>query len=183
MSVDDYRDRGEAILRDAHPANDTDPLLVAGEAPEPVIPGVVPDHTRSADEPPSEEPKRKGPLLGANRRRGSGVRALTKSDRERIVGLYVSIGFGVMMVNQPVARTIAEQSEACADAWIDLARENDSVRRALLFVIEGGAWGAVFVAHMPIMLALLPEDFRRTYGLMVPGTRIPDSPEGDGGPQ
>jgi hypothetical protein len=181
MSADGSRERGEAIFAAADAGREPDPLLSAEPVQDgPLLDAPIPDHTRSADAPtPPEEPrKRKGLGLGQNRKRASGVRQLTKSDHEKIEGIYITLGFGVMLVNQPAAQTIAEQATPCADAWVNLARENDGVRRALLFVIEGGAWGAVLVAHLPIVFALLPEEFRNTYRFLVP--RIPDSPEGNG---
>lgn len=181
MSADGSREQGEAILAAAAAERDPDPPLIAEPVTEggPLLDAPIPDHTRSMDATPPEEPKRrKGLGLGANRKRASGVRQLTKSDHEKIEGLYITLGFAVMLVNQPAAQTIAEQATPCADAWTNLARENDGVRRALLFVIEGGAWGAVLVAHMPIVFALLPEEIRNTYRFLVP--RIPDSPEGNG---
>jgi hypothetical protein len=183
VSGDGSRERGEAILAAADAGREPDPLLSAEPVSDgPLLDAPIPDHTRSVDAPtgpPPEGPKkRKGLGLGQNRKRASGVRQLTKSDHEKIESIYITLGFGVMLVNQPAAQTIAEQATPCADAWVNLARENDSVRRVLLFVIEGGAWGAVFVAHLPIIFALLPEDFRNTYRFLVP--RIPDSPEGNG---
>jgi hypothetical protein len=186
VSTEDYRERGEAILRSAGRGPDEDPLLTAAPVPPDTPPPfptepVVPDHTRSqSPEGPTEPPKapRKGFSLGTNKRRGSGVRALTAKDRDKIVGLYVTVGFGVMMFRPPTAQVIATQAEPCADAWMELARENDGVRRALLFMIEGGAWGAVVVAHMPIVFAVLPEEFGKAYSFLTP--KIPDTPEGDG---
>lgn len=181
MSTEGYKERGEAILAAAGADRTEEPLLAAEPVPDgPLLGPPIPDHTASADAPtvPPEEPKRRGLGLGANRKRASGVRQLTKSDHDKIEGLYITLGFGVMLVNQPAAQVIAEQATPCADAWVNLARENDGVRRILLFMIEGGAWGAVFVAHLPIMFALLPKEFRETYAFLVP--KIPDSPEGNG---
>lgn len=182
MSESDSRARGEAILAAAEADKTPDPLLAATPVEDgPLLGPPIPDHTRSMDAaptPPEEPPKRRGLGLGQNRKTRSGVRQLTKSDHEKIVGLYVTIGFGVVLVNQTAGQTIAEQAESCADAWVNLAKENDGVRRGLLFMIEGGAWGAVLVAHLPILFAVLPAEFRETYKFLVP--RIPDSPEGNG---
>jgi hypothetical protein len=185
VTTEDSRERGEAILAaaQAERGDGDDPLLAAEPVPDsgPLLGPPIPDHTASVDakHPGGPEgPKRRGLGLGANRNRGSGVRQLTKSDHDKIEGLYITLGFGVMLVNQPAAQVIAEQATPCADAWVNLARENDGIRRILLFMIEGGAWGAVFVAHLPIMFALLPKEFRETYAFLVP--RIPDSP-GDNG--
>jgi hypothetical protein len=60
---------------------------------------------------------------------------------------------------------------------VELSKENDGVRRALLFLIEGGAWGAVIVAHAPIALAMLPPSLASQYNFLV-AKNPPDSPDG-----
>ena len=176
---DERTARAEQILAQAS-AEKTDPsLLTAEPAPNGPIPQPVPDHAASQDEPTEagKPPKARAfSKLGANRKRGSGVRALVTADRDKIVGLYVTCGFAVMMVKPEAAKAIAESAERCADAWVELAKENDAVRRAVLFIIEGGAWGAVIVAHMPIALALVPENVARQYNFLLPA--VPDSPDG-----
>ncbi|HEY1706408.1 MAG TPA: hypothetical protein VGG75_42590 [Trebonia sp.] len=44
------------------------------------------------------------------------------------------------------------------EAWEELARTNVRIRRFLLSVMTGGAWGALFMAHAPIVLAVLMKD-------------------------
>lgn len=142
--------------------------------PEPVEP-FGPDHTvttedvvkerlaadginppKTAEKNPPRGAKRFG--LGANVKRNSGVRALTKDDRDKIAALYTFGAAGVMPFRMKTAQIMAESADSCADAWMELAKKNDGVRRALLMLVEGGAIGAVVAAHLPILMSLLPEN-------------------------
>lgn len=157
-------------------------LLTSSPAPEGPLAQPVPDHTASGELPPADQPPkaaRARPFskLGTNKKARSGVRALTDKDRDKIVGLYVTSAMAVMMVRPPVAQVMAEQADTCADAWVELSKENDGVRRALLFLIEGGAWGAVIVAHAPIALAMLPPSLASQYNFLV-AKNPPDTPDG-----
>lgn len=182
---DGSREHGEELLakagRDVTDFGVDPSLLTAAPAPN----GPIPDHTLSGDDAPPAPPeigkKRRGPLgsLGDNRKRASGVRQLTNADQDKIVGLYVTVAMGVMLVKPDAAQVIATQAEQCAAAWRELAKDNDSVRRALLFLIEGGAWGAVMVAHLPIVVAFLPEETRKLLSFVSP--TIPDEPPGNQG--
>jgi hypothetical protein len=131
-----------------------------------------PDHTRSTEDvvkeklaadginPPKtaeRNPPRRARGLGQNVNRNSGVRQLTKDDRDKIAALYTFGAAGIMPFRMKTAQAMAESAETCADAWVDLAKKNDSVRRVLLMLIEGGAIGALFAAHLPIIMTLLPE--------------------------
>lgn len=44
------------------------------------------------------------------------------------------------------------------EAWEEIAKVNPRVRRILLKLIEGGAWGQLFMAHAPILLAILMKE-------------------------
>lgn len=44
------------------------------------------------------------------------------------------------------------------EAWEDLARTNPRIRKVLLKMIAGGAWGQLLMAHAPVLLALLMKD-------------------------
>lgn len=49
------------------------------------------------------------------------------------------------------------------EAWEELARVNPRIRRFLLKVIAGGAWGQLVMAHGPVLLALLMKDSIRKH--------------------
>lgn len=85
------------------------------------------------------------------------VRPLTKKDKEKIAGTYGMLALASMPFNQRASIALMEQSEACAEEWVKLAEVNTSVRRVLLMFLEGGMWGGVVLAHVPIMAGILPE--------------------------
>lgn len=97
--------------------------------------------------------------LGNNKKVRSGVRKLDEKDREKIASLYVFAAMPLQAFKPKVAAAMAAGADKCADAWMELAQENDTVRRTILMLIEGGVWGKVFIAHTPILLAALPNDF------------------------
>lgn len=96
--------------------------------------------------------------LGNNTKPRSGIRALTTDDRDKIANLYVVAGMGLMAFREDTALALANSADACADAWMDVAKKNDRVRRVLLAMVEGGVWGKMFMAHLPILLTLVPDD-------------------------
>lgn len=119
-------------------------------------PPIMPD----TDTPPPKPPpniKRRGWRLGLNKKRASGIRALNTKDRDKLSQLYVLSAMGLMPFKPEAAKVVAKSADPCADAWIELAAENDAVRRAILAMVEGGAIMKVTAAHMPIVLALLPK--------------------------
>jgi hypothetical protein len=95
--------------------------------------------------------------LGTNKKTRSPVRKLTVTDRDKIASLYTFGAMGLMSFRPQAAQVMAESADKCADAWMELADQNDSVRRALLAIMEGGVWGKIFAAHLPILVALIPE--------------------------
>lgn len=124
-----------------------------------------PDYTNTQnpdDEAKKEKAKPKGKKpfggLGANKQARSGVRQLTNKDKDAIASLYAYLAMGLMPFRPTTASKVAECADQCAEAWYDLARENDAVRRAILAIIEGGAWGKIVAAHLPIMLTLIPDN-------------------------
>ena len=118
-----------------------------------------PDPSLTTELPKPEKPAGKSALgnLGLNTKPRSGIRKLTGDDREYIVNSYVMFANMARGFHPRFATALAEQSEFCADAWMELAEKNDSVRRNILAFIEGGGWGKVFVAHVPVLMAVLPE--------------------------
>lgn len=72
------------------------------------------------------------------------------------------------------------------EAWDELACTNPRIRRFLLKMIAGGAWGQLFMAHAPILLVVMMKEPVRG---LIPFSRIlmsmaepdDDTPEGEGG--
>lgn len=97
--------------------------------------------------------------LGNNTRPRSGVRQLGASDHAWIQGKYLTVSRVARPFHPNFADAMEQQSEMCADAWMNIAAKNDKVRKQILAAIEGGAWGELILAHSPIFMALLPERF------------------------
>lgn len=68
--------------------------------------------------------------------------------------LYGTIGMSLYPFDPQCATTILENSETMAKSLEDLAKENAAVKRVLEKLAETSAWGTVFAAHAPMVLAL-----------------------------
>lgn len=133
----------------------------------------VPDHTASADggEPAAaaeDRPKKR--LLPGSRDTGSRDQRRINGRPQReprekkplppiprngfvpdIERLYVAIGLGIMPFDVELASKVTEIAHPAAEAWDELARKNEVVRRALVAILETGAWGKVLAAHAPLV--------------------------------
>lgn len=49
----------------------------------------------------------------------------------------------------------SEDDVTVGEAWEEIARTNPRIRKFLLKLISGGAWGQLFMAHAPILLAVI----------------------------
>lgn len=154
------------------------PIMIAGQEFQPAQPVAepVPDFTATAGESTPEDKPKKGarPKLGQGRQRGSGVRQLNKADLDQLRALYATAGVALMPFNAGAAVALTSGADECVDTWDELAKQNDSVRRALLAMIEGGAWSRVFMAHVPIVLAFLPGHVRNMLPLDEPQEQTTD---------
>lgn len=106
-----------------------------------------------------------------------------RSLREAILELYTGAQMLASMADPPTAEIIRVQKEACADAWVILGRRDRRVKALLVKLTTGSAWGAVFMAHMPIVLPLLMRKGILPGGALfggAPFNAFPDTP-GDGG--
>lgn len=88
----------------------------------------------------------------------SSVRALTQADQDKISEYYVYFAMGVAPFRMATAQAITEQSDACAAAWMEMARKNVKVRKMIVGALEGGATGKLFFAHLPILISITPMD-------------------------
>lgn len=141
----------------------------------------APDHTASRTVPPGV--KRALGKLGTNKKPRGGPRQLTSDDINRIEEYYDGIAWAMTMYKPAVADAISDTIELgsddekreitraryCAEAWGDLAKENDSVRRVILMLVETGVWSKVAMANLPILVAALPDDaLSRLMGRIIP---------------
>lgn len=72
--------------------------------------------------------------------------------------LYKRAGRVVKAMDKDIGTAIIECAEDCGEAWDELARTNPRIRRTLMKMISGGAWGSVIMAHLPIVLAIIMKD-------------------------
>lgn len=105
---------------------------------------------RGQDEPPNS--KAKGRVRQSVPRWQKGVIAagMTK--------LYKRTGKIIKAMDRDIGIAVIESAEDCGEAWDDLARTNPRVRAFLMKLIAGGAWGAVLMAHAPILMAIIMKD-------------------------
>lgn len=73
---------------------------------------------------------------------------------EKVAGLYVMIGMGIMMKDEHCGTAIMESAEDAAKSIEALAKANPKVRKYVLMMLETGAWSGVLMAHAPIMMAI-----------------------------
>jgi hypothetical protein len=151
----------------------TAPEFTATPAPEAEDLFTPPDPTRSRSVPPTV--KKTFGKLGNNKKARGGPRALKPDDITRIEDYYHMLAFALMPFKPEVAEAITaitmlpddeghlilegpKRSRICAEAWYELAEQNDAVRRFILMLVESGAWSKLFAANAPILIAALPDD-------------------------
>jgi hypothetical protein len=97
--------------------------------------------------------------------------------RSNLQGFYVQAGLLASVAGKDaIGRALVGQSEPCADAWVELAKTNPTVRRALLQMTKVSAVGVLVSVHVPIIMAVAADT-----GLLVP-TPAPESVPAGGGP-
>lgn len=76
---------------------------------------------------------------------------------EPLSEIYVMLGMGVGFVDHDgiCGPVIATNAQSMATAWDELAQKNESVRRTLRKLTQGGAWAGVLAAHAPVALAIM----------------------------
>lgn len=74
--------------------------------------------------------------------------------RQPLANLYTGIGMSVMPFDPACGRTIIENSDKCAETLDELAKTNTAVRNFLIGLCTTSAWGAVLMAHAPIVMAI-----------------------------
>lgn len=132
----------------------------------------TPDHTQSQDAgepaPATDPPKAKRRILpGAGSRdsapreprRGPGrppreSKPLPPIPRNGfapdVEKLYVMLAISAMPFDVELSKKLTEIAEPAGEAWDELARKNEVVRRVLVSLLETGAWGKVMAAHAPL---------------------------------
>jgi hypothetical protein len=75
--------------------------------------------------------------------------------KDAISQLYVFAGMGLTPFKPTVGVALANSADDCAKAWMELAKTNPAVRRAILSMLQTSAWGGLAIAHLPILYALM----------------------------
>lgn len=140
----------------AEPRQDTD-------RPPDLVPGrIKPESKARRGRPPREQapeepiaPFRAGPIAkGINRLYRKAGKILSVWDRE--------IGRAVIECTRkdtdPDTGEPDPEDTTVGEAWEEIARVYPRIRRVLLKLIEGGAWGQLLMAHAPILLAILMKE-------------------------
>src|SRR5262245_26764734 len=141
-------------------------LPVVEDTTEPTTGDPIPDHLASAEPvPPREMPealrnaKRTIGRAGQNKKARPTVRKTKSGELVKPVAKFYGLAaMAIAPVRPKTGHALMVQAMACATAWDNLAQENDSVRRVILWCIESGIWGEMVVAHMPILFSLLPDE-------------------------
>lgn len=68
--------------------------------------------------------------------------------------LYTGIGMSLLPFDPGCARIVIENAEKCAETMDELAKTNTAVRNLLVSLCTTSAWGAVIMAHAPIVMAI-----------------------------
>jgi len=127
-------------------AESTDPLT--GEFTPPSVKGSKPRWWERA---PKSEKKTREP----RGRKPRAVKAMPRGGlKPALVNLYTGIGMSVMPFDPSCGRIIIENAGACADSLDELAKTNPVVRNILISLVTTSAWGAVIMAHAPILMAI-----------------------------
>jgi hypothetical protein len=148
----------------------TTPTMTGGRRPAfaepPAEPPLGPDFSQTLNDPPLSDAAKPRPSfrdrvqntkLGKNKKVRSDVRKLTADDETVLRNWYERIGKILQPFRPELGEAIATQAEDCARCWCELADKNDKIRHMILAVIEGGEWGKLVGAHVPIIMAALPD--------------------------
>lgn len=127
---------------------DTDDIMAALQSDGITVESI--EETEPLNLGPEENPEPDPDLPPGPRRRAG------KIQRE-LEQLYATMGSTIYVFNPKIGATIVENSTRCAESLDELARTNPAVRKALMAMLETGAWSGVIIAHMPIAMAVATE--------------------------
>ena len=131
-------------------AENTEPLT--GEFTPPVVSGSRPRWWEGARKKKTDSGKKETRTRAPKVER---AKALPRGGlRQPLATLYTGIGMSVMPFDPSCGRTIIENADKCAEALDELAKTNTAVRNFLIGLCTTSAWGAVLMAHAPIVMAI-----------------------------
>jgi hypothetical protein len=74
---------------------------------------------------------------------------------EPLMKMYGMAGATVMMYDPICGTAIMTSAQKCAETMDELAYQNESVRRVIWSLTRSSTFGAVIVAHLPILMAVI----------------------------
>lgn len=86
-----------------------------------------------------------------------GVNKLYRKAGKIVQVMDPAIGFAIIESTRNTADE-GEADDSVGAAWDEVARTNPRIRKFLLKLIAGGAWGQLIMAHAPILLAILMKE-------------------------
>jgi hypothetical protein len=108
----------------------------------------------------------KGPRSAAPRRKATSTTAKTTGAvpwteiEESLNATYMMAGGFLMLTPRvpdrvrPVGQALMMNAEQCTGAWIEAAKKNPKLAKALTKFVSGSAYAGLISAHMPIVLAV-----------------------------
>jgi hypothetical protein len=102
---------------------------------------------RAPKEEPEYPPFRAGPIA-------KGMNKLYAKAGKMIQVMDPDIGAAILSAT----RKESDDDVTVGEAWEEIARTNPRIRAFLLKLIAGGAWSQLFMAHAPILLAIMMKD-------------------------
>lgn len=69
--------------------------------------------------------------------------------------LYASIGALLLPFDQSCGIAVIEAAPECAKTLDELSKNNPTLRRIIVGIMTTNAWGAVIMAHTPIIMAIV----------------------------
>lgn len=124
---------------------------LTGEFTPPVVKGAKPRWWESR--PKSEKKTRQTRERKAPR--AAAAKPLPKGGlKPALAQMYAGVGMAVMPFDPSCGRVILENAETCAESLDELAKTNTAVRNLLISLVTTSAWGAVIMAHAPILMAI-----------------------------
>ena len=97
--------------------------------------------------------------------------------RTGLVMMFTALGMGVSMADSFDGQVIATNAEKLADAWTQVAENNARVRKTLVMLLEGSAWGSAVMTTAMVTVPMLAHhglapdsmvDMSRTMGVEIP---------------
>jgi len=92
------------------------------------------------------------------------------------------LGSAVIASATKMADDDEDEDTTVGEAWEAVAKSNPRIRAFLLKLMVGGAWSALFTAHLPIFMAIAMKESvrKRIPFLQLAETLLTDEPEGEG---